>query len=575
MKYSQLGTKTNKTAKELDSINATLLQKAGFIHQTMAGVYTFLPLGLRVLNKIERIVREEMDKIASEVFMPAIAPTSIWETTGRINTIDVLFKVSPANEISANRSNSEYILNCTHEDLITPIAQQFNQSYKDLPRAYYQIQDKFRNEPRAKSGLMRGREFRMKDLYSFHVSEEDLLRFYHEVAKPRYIDVYKRVGLGESTVIALASGGDFTKEYSHEFQTICESGEDTLFYDSKEDIYYNKEVTASQAPTVQDPNEEMKEMEDVYGENIVGMNDLVDFLKIPANKAFKTLIFKVNNERLVVAALRGDYDVDEHKLKTILNASSLELASEEEVQKLTGASIGYAGVVNLPEDAEVYYDDSTEPLINFECGTNKTNYHTINVNWDRDVKRPETYYDFKIVQEGDSNPNTGVVYETFAASEVGNIFPLNTKFSDAFNYTFVDNDGKTKPVYMGSYGIGTTRLMGVIVEKFNDENGILWPKQVAPFQVHIVHIGNDESIRSQAEKLHTKLEDEGIEVLWDDRDESPGVKLGDADLIGNPIRVVISSRSLKNGGYEVSLRNSSDTEIVTSENVLAWIHERI
>lgn len=409
MLYSKLFPKTQKTGKEFDSANATFLINGGFIHQTMAGVYSFLPLGWRVLSKIERIVREEMDKIGQEMFMPAIVPTKLWEDTNRLEKVDVLFKVLGANDLSREKNNAEYILNSTHEEVITPIAKQFTASYKDLPFALYQIQTKFRNEPRAKSGILRGREFRMKDLYSFHTSEEDLLEYYDNVAKPAYVKTFERLGLGESTVIALASGGDFTDKYSHEFQTLCETGEDTLYFNKDENVYYNKEV----------------------------------------------------------------------------------------------------------------------------------------------VKDPD-------------NPK----YEIVKAAEVGNIFPLNVKFSEALDYRYTDEKGEQKLVYMGCYGIGTSRVMGVIVEKFHDDRGIIWPEQVAPYQVHLVGLDQqDEEIKRQAHEVYNQLNDHGIEVLFDDRvDVRPGAKFADADLIGCPVRLVISKRT--EGKIEWKRRAEKETQLVGIEEVI-------
>ncbi len=409
MLYSTLFPKPQKQGREYDSVNATYLLNGGFIHQTMAGVYSYLPLGMRVLTKIEQIVRSEMDKIGQEVLMPSIVPTKNWEDTDRLEVVDVLFKVMGANQVSRERNDAEYILNPTHEEVITPLAKQFTASYKDLPFALFQIQTKFRNEPRAKSGILRGREFRMKDLYSFHTSEEDLLDYYDNVAKPAYIKTFKRLGLGESTVIALASGGDFTDKYSHEFQTLCETGEDTLYYDKEEDVYYNKEVV-------------------------------------------------------------------------------------------------------------------------------------------KDLDNPK--------------------YETVKAAEVGNIFPLNTKFSDALDFTYTDEKGERKKVYMGCYGIGTSRVMGVLVEKFHDDRGIIWPMQVAPYHVHLVALDlTDDAVKKRAFALCEQLEKEGIEVLFDEREDiRPGAKFADADLIGIPVRLVISKRT--EDKVEWKKRDEKDAKIMSSEEAL-------
>jgi len=407
MKMSRMGVHPEKTApKDAESINQKLLVQGGFIHQEMAGVYTFLPLGLRVLNKIESIVRKHMDEIGSELLMPALSSKENWRTSGRLDTIDVLFKASAANEVSLLKSDAEYILCPTHEDVVTPLMKLFNPSYKDLPVSVYHIQTKFRNEARAKSGLLRCREFRMKDLYSFHSDEADLKRFYEE-AKKVYLDIFQEIGIGKDTVVALASGGDFTKDYSHEFQTRCESGEDIIYLDKTTGIAYNKEVK--------------------------------------------------------------------------------------------------------PEGA-------------------------------------------------DNNPN----FEIFAASEVGNIFPLGIKFSKAFGYEYTDKDGSKKPVITGSYGIGTSRMMGVLVEKFHDDQGIIWPKSVAPFLVHLI----DLQQKDKAGEIYELLLKMGVDILWDDRDGvTAGEKFADADLIGCPVRLVVSTRSLDKGGVEAKLRNSTENEIVSTDKL--------
>lgn len=411
MKYSQLFGKTSKTApKDEVAVNAQLLIRGGFIDKEMSGVYSFLPLGLRVLAKIEKIIREEMDRIGNELLLPALAPKELWEKTGRINTIDVLFKASPANTHSEVKNNAEYILNSTHEEIITPIAQKFNFSYKDLPFALYQIQTKFRNEPRAKSGLLRGREFRMKDLYSFDKNEAGMKQYY-EKAKEAYWQVFKRVGLEELTYVTKASGGDFTTDFSHEFQVKCPAGEDTVYYDPETKEAFNKEIAD------------------------------------------------------------------------------------------------------------------------------------------------------KLAQKGKE-------YEIFNACEVGNIFPLYTKFSKAFGYEYSDENGAKHPVYMGSYGIGPSRVMGVLVEVFHDEKGIIWPRQVAPYSVQVITLGTQHA--QKAEKLLQDLESAGVDVLWDDRkDASAGEKFSDADLIGIPVRLVISDKT--GDKIEIKKRNEHDTALIPAEEIQNYL----
>ncbi len=561
MRYSQLYTKTEKSAKDFDSINATYLIQGGFIDQTMAGVYSFLPLGLKVLRKIENIVREEMDKIGVEMMMPSLSPKKLWEITDRLDSFDVLMKTSGANKVSQQTSTKEFILNATHEEVVTPIAQKFNTSYKDFPFAYYQIQSKFRNEARAKSGLLRGREFRMKDLYSFHTSEADLMNYY-EQTKEAYMNVYRRLGLGEDTYEVRASGGAFTDNFSHEFQTKCETGEDLIFLDPQSGLAYNQEIAPSRAPQP-DQAAADGQLEKVETKGITGMDALVEFLNVPPHQCVKTLIYQTGGGELVAAAVRGDYDLNEAKLRGILNAAAIKLANPATVKSATGAEPGYAGLLNLPANIKLLLDDSLNDINNFECGANETDFHYVNVQWGRDLQKPTTFYDLKTAKAGDFNPETGAKYETFRGSEVGNIFPLGTKYSQAFDYTFTDTDGQKKSVYMGCYGIGISRLMGVIVEKFHDENGIIWPESVAPFQVHLISLRGSEAI---AAALHDQLTEAGIEVLWDDRDESPGSKFAVADLIGIPYRLVVSERTGEK--IELKKRSEAETQLVSEAELL-------
>jgi prolyl-tRNA synthetase len=565
MKLSQQPFRTSKTvSSDLSSKNARLLIQAGFIHQEVAGVYTFLPLGLRVLNKIEAIIRQEMDTVATEILMTSLAPKEKWETTGRIETVDVLMKTQGANSASQLKNSTEYVLGSTHEEIVTPLVQEHVRSYRDLPTAVYQIQTKFRNEPRAKSGLLRCREFRMKDAYSFHASESDLKRYY-ETMKDIYTKIFEKLGIGKDTVIALASGGDFTPDFSHEFQTICEAGEDTLFLAKKADIIFNREVAPSQAPVLSDQEEELKPMEEVEGKNIIGVEELSRFLKIPVEKTTKTLLFETDEDKVIAAAVRGGYDVHEEKLKKIIGCKKLHLASVDTVKKITGAEVGYAGVLNLPDSVKIYFDESTQNRKNFECGANKTHYHSVNVNWGRDIEIPDQFYDFKTAKEGDIHPDSGETYEVVRACEVGNIFPLNTKFSKAFTFAYVDEQGQEQPVYMGCYGIGSSRLLGVIVEKYADEKGIVWPEQVAPFQVHLIDINQNE----KGQDADNQLKAAGIEVLWDDRDVRAGEKFADADLMGIPHRLVISAKTGEQ--LEWKARSGQDIQLLSLEEILRKI----
>lgn len=549
--------------KDEVSISAKYLIRAGFIDKLMAGVYTILPLGWRVLDKIEDIIREEMDTLGGQqLLMSSLSPQENWrKTADRLNKIDVLFEARGANRESKRRNDATYVLNCTHEDIVTPLVKKMKFSYKDFPLALYQIQTKFRNEARPKSGILRGREFRMKDLYSFHRSPEGLKKFY-EKSKKAYVGVFDRLGIGADTYITLASGGDFTKDFSHEFQTECEAGEDLVFKIKSSGVCYNREVAPSQAPEFK-VKEEPKEMELVKGEGVISVQELIKFLKIDVERTTKTLVYETNQGDFLLVAVRGDYEINEEKLCKAVGVERVWLAKAQKVQELVGAEVGYIGILNIPNGVRLIMDDSLKGRINFEAGANKTNYHAININFGQDLEVPSEFYDIKTAKEGDIFPETGEVYEVFKGSEVGNIFPLNTKFSEAFDYRYTDKDGQKKIVYMGSYGIGSTRAMGVIVEKFNDKNGIIWPESVAPFKIHLISIGKNE----KAQALYEKLQAQETEVLFDDRDVSPGEKFSEADLIGCPYRVVISAKTLEKGKIEVKRRGEDKVEFLSEEEL--------
>jgi prolyl-tRNA synthetase len=562
MKLSKYPFRTTKSvSSDLVSKNAKLLTQAAYIHQEVAGVYTFLPLGLRVLNKIEQVIREEMDKVAVELLMTSLAPKKVWEQTGRLDTVDVLMKTSGANAASLAKNTTEYVLNSTHEEIVTPLVQEFVQSYKELPVAVYQIQSKFRNEPRAKTGLLRCREFRMKDAYSFHRSAEDLQKYY-DVMKEVYTEISRRMGIGDDTVMALASGGDFTPDYSHEFQTFCEAGEDTIFCVKSKNLYYNREVAPSQAPSLNDQDEEMKPLTDVEGKGMIGVEGLAKFLNIPVAKTTKTLLMETEKGDVIAAVVRGGYDIDEEKLKKVLDCKQLKLASAEVVKEVTKAEVGYAGPLNLPDSVRIIFDESTKDRKNFECGANKTNYHSTNVNWGRDIPVPEKFYDIKVAKEGDIYPETGELYEVKKACEVGNIFPLNTKFSKAFGFTYLDEEGKPQPIYMGCYGYGPSRLMGVLVEKLADEKGLVWPKHLAPYTVHLIDIQQSE----RGSQVYQQLQAAGVEVVWDDRDLRAGEKFADADLLGIPFRAVVSAKTGEN--IEFKERIGTEASVISFDELV-------
>lgn len=558
MRQSNLFTKTSKNIPSDEvSKNAQLLIQAGFIHKEMAGVYSFLPLGLRVLEKIKSIIREEMDNIGGqEIIMSSMQSKSIWEKTNRWNDnlVDVWFK-------SKLSSGGEIGFGWSHEEPITNMMIEHINSYKDLPVFTYQFQTKLRNEKRAKSGIMRGREFVMKDMYSYSKNSENHEIFYNKTIDA-YHKVYERLGIGEDTHLVYASGGAFTK-FSHEFQTISEIGEDIIFKIPNENKYQNQEIVELKLKTSQDPNEKMKEMKEVFGEEI-GVEALVKSLKIDIEKTTKTIIFELENKKLIAVAIRGDREINTEKLKNILGVEVIHLASESLIKEITGASIGYAGMINLPKTIDQYWDYSCEGRINFEMGGNKNNYHNINVNFDRDIEKPKQFFDLAQAIEGDIHPKTGEKYKTYRAVEVGNIFNFGVQKCEEMGLYYIDENGKKIPVWLGSYGIGVTRCMGLIAEKMSDEKGLVWPENIAPFKVHLINIKEDE----KALEIYNLLKDHNIEVLWDDRKKRPGEKFADSDLIGIPYRAVISKKTIENGGIELKIRKTGEVRNIKVEDIL-------
>lgn len=561
MRLSELFTKTQKNAPADETAkNAQLLIRAGYIHKEMAGVYTFLPLGLRVLENICQIVREEMNAIGGiELKMTTLQDPEIWKATDRWDDdkVDVWFKTKLKN-------GTEIGLGPTQEEPLVRAVRPFVQSYKDLPFLAYQIQTKFRNEIRAKSGVMRGREFLMKDMYTFARSEAEHEELYEKV-KQAYEKIYERLGIGEQTVLTFASGGMFSK-YSHEFQTLVEAGEDEIFYDEVGKQYLNKEIVPA-VTGKKNKAEDPKPFEEHEMHDVVGVQALLKALDIPIEKSTKALYFTTDTDELVMAVVRSDYNIDTVKVEEVLGVEFVRTASEAKILEVTGAEAGYAGLVNAP-DIRILYDDSLEGLCNFETGCNKTGFHAKNVNFGRDVAEPKEFVDIKVPKRGDLNPKNNKPYPVHNGAEVGNIFTLKDKYSKPLGLTFMDESGREKTVLMGCYGLGPSRLVGVITELFGDDKGLVWPDNIAPFQILIARVGEQENVIHQADELYKTLTKEGIEVLYDDRDVRPGEKFADADLLGVPHRVVISPKTLEQGKIEYKKRTDSETELLSADELL-------
>jgi prolyl-tRNA synthetase len=565
MRYSKFfGRTKHESPHDANSKNAELLTKAGFIDKLAAGIYNYLPLGMRSMHKINAIIREEMDAVgAQEVLMPALHPVELWKTTGRNKTWgDVLYRTKAGEK--------DFVFGPSHEETVTPLAKKQIQSYKDLPLCVYQLQTKFRNEPRAKSGLLRGREFGMKDMYSFHTTEEDLDEYYKKVIEA-YLNVYTRCGL-EAFVIE-ASGGAFTDKISHEFAIKTDAGEDTMVYCPKCKFAQNLEIAEGKYdnPSSDEPEEERELIDIDRGKTI---KDAAEKLGIDEWRILKSVVYSVEDTGLVAILIRGDFNVNHEKVERYFKKLARRATSNE--LKENGLIEGFISPVmadGKPNDKIIFVGDfSIKEMKNFETGANEINKDWKNINIGRDFEVKD-FADFVEVKGGFMCPKCDTQLEEEKVVEAGNIFKLGTIYSDAFDLSFTDKDQKKKPVIMSCYGIGATRLLGTIVEVYNDEKGIMWPKSVAPYMVQLVTIGNDDEVNTIAQKLYENMNNNGIEVLYDDRDAGPGLKLNDADLIGLPLRIVVSKRTIGENSVEWKERASEEAKNVKIDDVIDQIKE--
>lgn len=565
MKYSHIFGKTRYSAPaDADSKNAQLLTQAGFVEKQSAGVYNYLPLGVRVLHKVKKIIREEMNKVdGQEILMPSLHLRSIWKDTGRDKTMDeILYRTTGTGD-------QEYVMGPSHEEVVTPLVKKFVNSYKDLPLSVYQIQTKFRDEPRAKSGLLRGREFGMKDMYSFHLTEEDLDAYY-ERAKDAYLKVYERCGL--KAYVIEASGGAFSDKLSHEFSVETVAGEDRIILCEKCGTAQNMEVATGKIEDPMQPLEKEEPLTKIKIERGMSIVDNARAHKVPEWKILKTVVYEVDGGGLLGVCIRGDLSVNETKLTRYVG-KYLKAASPDTLKK-AGLTIGFISPIDIPKKSglEFIADHSIKSVRNFVTGANKLNVDYTNVNIGRDFVIKD-FIDLVEVKGSFKCAKCGHSLKELKAVEAGNIFKLGTKYSDAAKFSVQDKNGKDTPIIMGCYGIGTTRMIGTVVEASHDENGIIWPKSLAPFLVHLTFLGNDEEAIRQADKLYEDLNKKGIEVLYDNRDESAGRKLKDADLIGIPLRIVVSKRTLEQGSVEWKIRNEKEASMVKLADLVAKIEK--
>ncbi|MGF7186013.1 prolyl-tRNA synthetase [Desulfitispora alkaliphila] len=562
MRVSQMFIPTlRQEPAEAEIISHKLMLRAGFIRKSSAGVYTYMPLGYKIIKKISEIVREEMDRAnGQEVLLPIIQPAELWQETGRWDVYgDEMFRLK-------DRHNRDFCLGPTHEEIITDLVRGEVKSYKQLPMLLYQIQNKYRDERRPRFGLMRGREFIMKDLYSFDVDEAGLDISYKSMYQA-YSNVFKRCGLEFSPVEADsgAMGGSTT----HEFMAIADSGEAEIVYCKTCQYAANTEKAPCNDPqgeVIQ--SDQMKVLELVETPEVQSIEDVAEFLKVDKKDTVKTLVYEAD-EQLVLALVRGDRELNEVKLQNLLGASILEMADAGKVASEMGCEVGYLGPIN--KDIKVIADYEVKYLGNTVVGANKAGYHYVNANPARDFN-VESYGDLRMIEKEDPCPKCGKELTFARGIEVGQVFKLGTKYSESLNAKYLDENGKEQLMVMGCYGIGVSRTMAAIIEQHYDENGIIWPVEIAPYKVVIVPVNEkDTEIVEFAEGLYTELTQSGIEVALDDRKERAGVKFKDADLVGYPLRITVGKTYKEYGEVEINIRRTGERITEKSEQVVSWV----
>lgn len=558
MKQSQTFIPTlRETPADADVKSHQLLLRAGFIRQNTSGIYSFLPLGKRVLQKVENIVREEMDAINGvEVLMPAMQQAELWQETGR------WYSYGPELMRLKDRHNRDFALGATHEEVITSLLRDEIKSYKKLPLTLYQIQAKFRDEKRPRFGLLRGREFLMKDAYSFHATRESLDQTYEDMVQA-YTNIFTRLGLDFRAVIA--DSGAIGGKDTHEFMVLSEIGEDTIAYSDSSDFAANIEM-AEVNVSYEESKEELKEVEKVNTPNQKTISQVADFLKVDAERCIKTLIFKVDDEFVLVLA-RGDHEINDIKVKNALQAKVVEFATEEETSNFMKCEVGSLGPVSIPVGVKVLADHAVAAIRNGVCGANEPGVHLINVNPERDFA-VDHYEDLRFIMEGDPSPDGKGTVVFAKGIEVGHVFKLGTTYSEPMNGTFLDENGRSQPYIMGCYGIGVSRVMAAVAEQFQDEKGFKWPAAVTPYDVHLVPVNTkDENQVALADELYKLMKSYRFDVLYDDRAERAGVKFVDADLIGLPIRLTVGKKAAE-GIVEVKIRQTGESFEWNKEEVI-------
>ena len=565
MRFSEFGLSTLKEIPaEAEIVSHQLMLRAGLIRRLASGLFTWMPLGLRVVRKIEHIVREEMDRAgALEVLMPAVQPAELWRESGRWEQYGhLLLRMK-------DRHDRDFCFGPTHEEVITDIARRDLRSYRQLPVNFYQIQTKFRDEIRPRFGVMRAREFIMKDAYSFHIDAGSLASGY-QIMHTAYTRIFERLGLGFRVVDA--DSGEIGGNLSQEFHVLADSGEDAIAW-SEQDNYASNVESAATLPTGNHPPAPQKALEKIETAAAKTIADLCRVLDVSATRTLKTLLID-GTDGPVALCLRGDHELNAIKAGKLPGvASPLQMADAETIVAATGSPPGFVGPIGL--DIPVLFDHATREMSDFVCGANEKDMHYIGVNFGRDLDAGDTV-DIRNVVDGDPVPGGKGTLKIARGIEVGHIFQLGTKYSESMQATVQNQDGKDVPMHMGCYGIGITRIVAAAIEQNHDEQGIIWPDPIAPFQVVLIPINmhRSERVAIAAEALCSELDERGISVLFDDRDVRPGVKFADAELIGVPHRLVISERGLDNGELEYRHRRDSEAQVLKRESALEKIQNR-
>ncbi|MBM4273318.1 MAG: proline--tRNA ligase [Deltaproteobacteria bacterium] len=549
---------------EAEAVSHKLLLRAGMVRKLAAGIYNYLPVGLRVLRKVEGIVRQEMNRAgAQEVLLPAVQPAELWQESGRWNVYGkelLRFK---------DRHGRDCCFGPTHEEVITDLVRKEVQSYRQLPLNLYQIQVKFRDEIRPRFGIIRAREFIMKDGYSFHADEADAEAAYQGMYYA-YNRVFARCGLKFKTVEA--DSGPIGGSFSHEFMVLADTGEDLLASCTACDYAANLEKAEVILPANDPAAPAAAEPEAVPTPKVRTVEEVAAFLGVTPPDIVKTLIYETEKGPVAVL-LRGDHEVNEVKVRNLLAVSDLTLAGPARVEELTGAEVGFAGPVGL--NLPIYADQAVAAMTSVVTGANRTDYHLVRVNPGRNINITRVA-DLRTVTEKDPCPRCGAALDILRGIEVGHIFKLGLKYSQALKAAYLDAEGAEQFIFMGCYGIGVSRIVAAAIEQGHDRDGIIWPMALAPFQVAVVPISvNDAAVRDTAWELHRELEIQGVEVLLDDRDERPGVKFKDCDLLGIPLRVVIGPKTLAQSAAEVRHRRTKDTVIIPLDDLIPHLKERI